>query len=265
MNENQASTLDTLAEMLVGYKRELEATRHEHQLVRKELQEKIHRLDQANGENIGLKIAIKNLEDRLADCAKQKNAECTASEYQNIRNERDVFSLRMRELAAQNDRLEKMVMRLADEKTKLERLYQSSKEELFAAARKCDELTKERDALKKDLQVEVSRRLNQAICPTPGEIATAGRNAALEKELESVQNDRAKAYNQISELRKEKEHYEKVAQNVTNENHEQADKIIRLNQELSYLKSDNRYHKGHSHGYAEALAKVQDAVLKLRD
>lgn len=120
-----------------------------------------------------------------------------------------------------------------------------------------------------EYRCEINRLTNT---PTVHEMATARRNAELEKELrefkdivDELRQRVCDQCEQISELRKEKEHYEMAARNVTKEAQEQAGKIIKLNQELSFLKSDNRYHKGHSAGYAEALAKVQDAILKLRE
>ncbi len=129
MNENQASTLDTLAEMLVEYRKRIAALESDSKKYENELFS--FETSQFNDRS-----KIRELEDRLADCAKQKNAECNRTGYEKELSERNI---------------------------KLEHLYQSSKEELFAASRKCDELTKERDALQKQFESVISDRDQEKI------------------------------------------------------------------------------------------------------
>ncbi len=206
---------------------------------------------------------IRLAQDRLADCAKQKNAECTRSAFVNMQNELHVFSTRCsdleKELLSKRSKTEfdQYYKGREDERNEflehsnsqaerinhLELLYQSTKEELFDASRKCDELTKERDDLKSSkVYVQIQTELERL----------QAKVNKLTAELQDVYGALGKARTERDELRKEKEHYEKVAQEMTNQ--------------LSDIKQKHsHWAHGHAVGHANALAKVQDAVLKLRE
>lgn len=79
----------------------------------------------------------------------------------------------------------------------------------------------------------------------------AAENAELRKELSECKKELETLSVIYADLRKERDHYEQVAQRNQNE--------------IQPPKATGFYMSGHIDGFTEALAKVQEAVLKLRE
>jgi len=212
--------------------------------------------------------AIRELEDPLADCAKQKNAEpdttnlfllgaqkklCEAKE-QRIQ----LLENTLAERTYERDQLAKQHKdtTMPETPTKLEAFWKgfadcNSKNATSLKQKNefISKLTRERDALKKNPN------------PYHTEALLAQKDHIIKNQSEANDwqaNKIGELEKKITELRKEKDHYEKVAQ-------ENCHLVQRLEKEVAEFKSNNRFHRGHSAGYAEALAKAQDAILKLRE
>ncbi len=206
MNENQASTPDTLTEILV------------------EQRKTINELRERELNAYALMVKVRELEDRLADCAKQKNPETVPFAY----------------IQATGDKICELQKSLA------------------SARAECKMWDHRELSLRKSLG-ELESRLNVR----DKELDEFKTSLLKSKtELQEVYAALGKARTERDGLRKEKEHYEKVAQDMTTQVQNLKAHIVTLNEHSGYSRG---YDTGRQNGRVEALAKVQDAVLKLRE
>ena len=164
--------------------------------------------------------AIRELEDRLADCA-QQHKDPTMPETPT--------------------KLEAYWKGFSDCNSK-NATSLNQKDEFIS------KLTRERDALRQKIgELEKLIPQYQPIRPMEGSAT----------EFQILRSEHAAFSKRMRELAAEKAHYEKVAQECTNRIQTQDSLIKSQANLIEEFKSNNRYHKGHSAGYAEAVENMK--------
>ncbi len=227
MPEPKQTTLDTLAEMLAEYKREIDR-----------LNNHVENLKLASEPGYDLMCKIRELEDRLADCAKQ-NKFPTVHELATAKKNTEL-EIELANIKADKSEISIERNRLFTEKENLLHLI--------------EELKKQNNITRSDEYVAELREDNERL---------SCLNREQVKMLEVEQEQLKLKDVLIQELRKEKEHYEKVAQEQLNRADRNAVEIGKLKTELEEFKSNNRFHRGHTEGYQEAI-KMMKVFLETR-